>query len=506
MPHRMATFPHALQRPDLFRNQLFINNKWVPASNKKTFEVVDPGIDTTFATCAHASEDDITLAIKAANDAFKTFGKTTVQERCVLLGRWADLILENKKDIGTILSVEQGKPLPEAIGEVEYAASFLRFYADTGVSLVEPVVTGDVPGKNKVVSYREPVGVVGAITPWNFPAAMITRKAAAAITAGCTLIIKPSELTPFTAYAMAALAAEAGIPDGVINVITGDAAQIGSAFTDDFSVRKITFTGSTRVGKLLMAQGALSVKRMSMELGGNAPLIICEDADMDTVIPQAVAAKSRNAGQTCVSPNRFLIHESRQEEFITRFTKAFSSLKVGYGLNEGSQIGPLIGSQAVKKAEAHVSDAVHRGAIVHCGGYVLPEATAGSPYFFPPTVISNCTPDMLCFREETFAPICSIFTFSTLDQGIELANQTNAGLASYVFTTDENVVQRMQKELQYGMIAINQGGVSHCSAAFGGVKESGLGREGSVFGVDEYLDIKTVHYNLAAPMMTKSKL
>jgi succinate-semialdehyde dehydrogenase/glutarate-semialdehyde dehydrogenase len=408
--------------------------------------------------------------------------------------------MENQDDLGKILTVEQGKPLAEAIGEIGYAASFFKYYSEAGVDLLrgETLQSATVKNPVMIVAEKEPVGIVGAITPWNFPSAMITRKAAAALVAGCTFVVKPSELTPYSALAIAYLAREAGVPTGVFNIVCGDAPAIGKEMAANPLVRKITFTGSTRVGKLLLEQAAQTVKRISMELGGNAPFIVFNDADIEHAVKQALTSKTRNAGQTCVTPNRFLVQAGVHDEFVKRMVETYGALKVGVGLEEGVQMGPLINKEAVRKVEAQLEDAVKLGAKVMCGGHRLTigDVSEEETCFFEPTVIANATPDMKVFSEETFGPLLPIFKFHTTEEAVKMANNTRAGLASYFFTESQSTQQVVARALQYGMVACNHGSVSSCVAPFGGVKESGIGREGSKYGIDEYVSVKAVHYHL----------
>jgi len=487
-----------LSNPTLYRTQQYIDGKFVDAQSAKTITVDDPGTEKTVGVVSFGGAADAEAAIAAAEAALGSWRATPVAERCNKLQKWCDLMHANKDDLATILSMEQGKPFAEARGEVLYAAGFYDYCAKNGPAYLAPqtLVEASEKAPTRVRVSKDPVGVVGAITPWNFPSAMITRKAAAALAAGCTMVIKPSELTPYSALALAELASQAGIPAGVFNVVVGDAAAIGGAIAHSERVRKLSFTGSTRVGKLLSQQVAGTVKRISLELGGNAPFIVFDDANLDVAVAQAVASKSRNCGQTCVTPNRFLVHNSVYDAFIERLTAGLKSVKVGYGLTEGSQVGPLINKAAVAKVEEQLADAVKRGARVLCGGKRA-DAGTGSSLFFEPTVLADATPDMLCFRDETFGPLARVFRFGSEAEAVALANDTRAGLASYFFTEDGGRQERVAAALEYGMVGVNQGSVSSPAAPFGGVKESGVGREGSNYGFDEYVEIKAQHFNLA---------
>jgi len=497
-----AAIAAKLKTPSLYQTQQYINGEFVPAAGNATLAVEDPGTQQVIGVVSNGGVAETEAAISAAAAALPAWRATPLEKRCAVVQKWGELMHEHKDDLATILSMEQGKPFLEARGEVLYAAGFYDFCAKNGPAALAPQVlvpaTAKTPTEVRVT--REAVGVVGAITPWNFPSAMITRKAAAALAAGCTMVIKPSELTPYSALALGELATQAGVPAGVFNVVVGaDAAGMGKVMTESPVVRKITFTGSTRVGKLLMAQSAGTVKRVSLELGGNAPFIVFDDADLDLAVAQATAAKSRNCGQTCVTPNRFIVHASVYDAFAERFAAAMRALKVGYGLAEGSQVGPLINSAAVTKVEEQLKDAVSRGGRVLVGGKRADVGT-GSQLFFEPTVIADATKDMLCFREETFGPLAPLFKFSTEEEALALANDTRAGLASYFFSRDEARQERVAAGLEYGMVGVNVGSVSSPAAPFGGMKESGVGREGSLFGFDEYVEVKARHYNLAGKL------
>jgi len=481
-----------LARPDLFVEKMYINGQFVDAASKKTLPVVNPATEEIIGSVPMGGSEDTRQAIDAAYTALPKWARVPVRDRCEIVRKWGELMMQNQADLAKILTTEQGKAFEEAKGEIAYAAGFLDFFGKVGEDYLQDDIIMDTPEKT-VKAVKAPVGVVGAITPWNFPSAMITRKAGAAFVAGCTGVFKPSELTPYSAFALAKLGEEAGLPAGVFNVVTGDAATIGQELTDSTKVQKITFTGSTRVGKLLLGQSANKVKRVSMELGGNAPFIICADADIERALQQTIAAKLRNAGQTCVTPNRFIVHRSIAEKFANQLAEAFRKIKIGNGLAPGVTMGPLINTQAVEKVKQQVDDARSKGAKILCGGEQPKLDGLSSQRFYLPTVIYGATPEMRCFNEETFGPLAPIFVFDTLDEAIQLANNTRAGLAAYAFSEDPETCERLQNELEYGMVAINQGSVSLPSAPFGGVKESGIGREGSKYGLDEYITIKAVH-------------
>jgi len=407
--------------------------------------------------------------------------------------------MENQEDLATILSMEVGKPLVEARGEIAYAASFLDFFGKQGNDLMrgETLQAASATNPTHIVVEKVATGVAASPLPWNLPVAMATRKAAPALVAGCSMVLKPAENTPFSTLALAVLAQEAGVLPGVLQIICGDAPAIGTELTTNEKVRKVTFTGSTRTGSLLMKQAADQVKNITMELGGNAPFIVLQDADIDVAVNNAVSAKTRNCGQTCVTPNRFLIHSDVHDEFATRVAEKFSQLKIGYGLDPGVQVGPLINDAAVVKVEKQVKDALAKGAKLLTGGHrlTIKSSNGESNLFFEPTVLANCTPDMDCFKNETFGPLLPIFKIQSDEEAVALANDTPAGLAAYVFTQDPEKQRQVVRELEYGMVAVNQGSVSTAIAPFGGMKTSGIGREGSRFGIDAYYELKAVHYH-----------
>jgi succinate-semialdehyde dehydrogenase/glutarate-semialdehyde dehydrogenase len=426
-------------------------------------------------------------AITAAHTAIPDWRNKLAKERAAIMRHWFNLIMENQQDLAMLMTAEQGKPLAESKGEVAYGASFIEWFAEEAKRVYGDVIPEPIPGR-RIVVIKQPIGVVGVITPWNFPIAMITRKIAPALAVGCTVVIKPAAVTPFCALALAELAERAGIPKGVINVVTGRPKEIGAELTANPLVRKLSFTGSTPIGKSLMAQSASNVQKVSLELGGNAPFIVFDDADIDAAVMGAIASKYRNTGQTCVCANRLLIQEGIYDEFAAKLGQAVSQLKVGDGLKGETQQGPLINMAAVEKVESHISDAVTQGAKVVCGGQR--HALGGT--FFEPTVLTGVTPTMLIASEETFGPVAPLFRFKTEEEAIALANDTPFGLASYFYTRDLGRAWRVAEGLEYGMVGINEGIISTEVAPFGGIKESGLGREGSKYGIDEYLEIKYV--------------
>jgi succinate-semialdehyde dehydrogenase/glutarate-semialdehyde dehydrogenase len=475
-----------LSDPSLFRQQAYVDGAWVGAAGGGTVRVDDPATGETIGTVPDMGADDARRAIEAANAAWPAWRAKTGKERGAILRKWFDLMMAAQDDLARIMTAEQGKPLAEAKGEIAYGASFVEWFAEEAKRIYGDVIPHHADGK-RIVVIKQPVGVVGAITPWNFPNAMITRKAAPALAAGCTFVIKPAKLTPFSALALGELAERAGIPKGVFNVITGaKSSAIGTEMTTSPIIRKITFTGSTGIGKLLMEQSASTVKKVSLELGGNAPLIIFDDADIEEAVKGALACKFRNAGQTCVCANRIFVQDGIYDEFSKRFAAAAGSMKMGNGFDEGVMVGPMIEAAAVDKAEEHVKDAVAKGATIAVGG----SRSNMGELFYEPTVLTNATRDMQIFREETFGPVAPLFRFKTEEEVISMANDTEFGLASYFYARDLGRVWRVAEALEYGMVAVNEGILSTEVAPFGGVKESGLGREGSKYGLDEYLEIK----------------
>lgn len=452
-------------------------------------EVVNPATREVFATVPRGSVKEATIAVDAACEAFQEWSALSAYERSELIGNWHDLIERHTEDLATIMTLEQGKPLKEARGEMAYANGFVGWYAEEAKRIYGETIPAS--GQNKrIFVHKQPVGVTAVITPWNFPAAMITRKVAPALAAGCTVVIKPASQTPLTAIKLVQLAEQAGIPQGVINVVTGDSKTIGETWLTDPRVRKITFTGSTEVGKQLMKGAAETVKKISLELGGHAPAIVMPDSDLDKAAAGILAAKFRNAGQTCVCVNRVYVHESIAEEFTAKLVGKASQLRVGNGLEEGVDLGPLIDQAAIDKVQQHVDDAVEKGACVALGG----ESTGG--LFFKPTILSSVTDDMICMTEETFGPVTPITTFQTEKEVIDRANDSIYGLAAYVFTENISTGIRISEQLEYGIVGLNDGSPSTPQAPFGGFKQSGLGREGGHHGIDEYLEVKYISLGL----------
>ena len=474
----------ALQDPSLLRENLYIAGNWAEGGKGRS-DVTDPATGAVIARMAQADESDVRRAIDAAAAAAPAWGATTALERSRILRRWYDLIVANADDLATILTAEQGKPLAEARGEILYGAGFVEWYAEEAKRTYGDVIPTNNAGR-RLLTVRQPVGVSASITPWNFPSAMILRKAGPALAAGCPMILKPADETPLSATALAELGSRAGIPAGVLSVIVGAPEMIGEILTADPLVRALSFTGSTAVGKLLMSQSARTVKKMALELGGNAPLIVFDDADLDAAVEGAMASKFRNAGQTCVCANRILVQAGIHDEFVARLRVAVESLVVGNGFDAGSQQGPLISEDAVAKVSAHVADAVAGGGTVLTGGGRHPLGRT----FFEPTLITGVTPDMLVAREETFGPLAAVLKFETEDEAVAIANDTPFGLASYFFTRDLGRMWRVGERLEFGVVGVNTGLISYEGAPFGGVKESGLGREGSRHGIDEFTEIK----------------
>jgi succinate-semialdehyde dehydrogenase/glutarate-semialdehyde dehydrogenase len=468
----------------LLRTANLIDGAWTGAG---VTEVTNPANGAVLAHVPHGGAAEATLAVEAAARAQKPWAALTAKQRCAILRKWFDLILAARDDLALIMTSEQGKPLAEARGEIEYAASFIEFYAEETKRIYGETIPSPWPDA-RIVTLRQPIGVVAAITPWNFPAAMITRKCAPALAAGCAVVIKPAPETPLTALALGELAQRAGLPPGVINFVTGDAAEIGKVFCEHPDVRFVGFTGSTEVGKLLMRQAASTVKKVGLELGGNAPFIVFDDADLDAAVAGAMAAKYRNMGQTCVCANRIYAQEAIYDVFAARLADAASKLKVGEGTQEGVQQGPLITQRAVEKVEAHIADALAKGARVLTGGQ--PHELGGS--FFQPTVLADVTADMRVAREETFGPVAPLFRFRDEAEVIAQANATQYGLAAYFYARDLGRVFRVAEALEYGMVGVNSGIISTEVAPFGGVKQSGLGREGSRHGIEEFVEIKYV--------------
>ncbi|MCE3028089.1 NADP-dependent succinate-semialdehyde dehydrogenase [Salinicola sp. DM10] len=469
----------------LLRQQAYIDGQWLDADSGDTFAVTNPANGETLASVARVGKAETRRAIAAANNALPAWRDMTAKARSLILKRWFALMQEHKEDLARILSAEQGKPLAESRGEVDYGASFIEWFAEEGKRVYGDVIPNDKPDRRLVV-IKQPVGVVAAITPWNFPIAMITRKAGPALAAGCTMVLKPASETPLSALALAELAERAGIPAGVFNVVAGRAGEIGTELTHSETIRKLSFTGSTEIGRQLMEECAGTIKKVSMELGGNAPFIVFDDADLDAAVAGAIASKFRNSGQTCVCTNRFLVHDSVYEAFSEKLIAAVKALKVAPAEEEGAQQGPLINQQAVDKVRAHIDNAVEHGAKVLCGG--KSHALGGS--FFEPTVLGDVTPAMDVAGEETFGPLAPLFRFHTEAEAIAMANDTPFGLAAYVYTQNLGRSWRMGEALEYGMVGINEGIISTEVAPFGGIKASGVGREGSHYGIEDYLEVK----------------
>jgi succinate-semialdehyde dehydrogenase/glutarate-semialdehyde dehydrogenase len=462
-----------------------VDGAWVDADGGGTLEVTNPASGERIGTVPNLGAAETRRAIEAAARAFPAWAAKTAKERAAILRRWNDLMLANVDDLAALMTAEQGKPLAESKGEIAYAASFIEWFAEEGKRVYGDVIPGHQPDK-RIVVLRQPIGVVAAITPWNFPAAMITRKAGPALAAGCTFVCKPATQTPYSALAMAELAERAGVPKGVFSVVTGSATAIGGEMTSNPIVRKLTFTGSTEIGKKLMAQCAGTLKKLSLELGGNAPFIVFDDADLDAAVQGAIASKYRNTGQTCVCANRLLVQEGVYDAFVEKLAAAVRKLRVGDGLKGPTEQGPLIDAKAVAKVEEHIADAVAKGGRIALGG--KRHSLGGT--FFEPTIITHVTPDMLVAREETFGPIAPIFSFKDEQQAIRMANDTEFGLASYFYTRDLGRTWRVSEGLEYGIVGVNTGLISTEVAPFGGVKESGFGREGSKYGILDYTELK----------------
>lgn len=478
--------PHLKDR-SLLRQQAFIDGAWCDADDGQTIAVTNPANGDIIASVPHMGAGEARRAIEAANAAWPAWRKKTARERAAILRTWSDLMLENADDLALLMTLEQGKPLAEAKGEVTYAAAFLEWFGEEAKRIAGETLASPWPNSRVVVT-REPIGVCAAITPWNFPAAMITRKVGPALAAGCPIVLKPAELTPLSALALAVLAERAGVPKGVFSVVIGDAKAIGGEMTGNPLVRKLSFTGSTAVGRLLMEQSAPTIKKLSLELGGNASFIVFDDADIDAAVEGAIASKYRNAGQTCVCANRLYVQDGVYDEFARKLALAVGKLKVGDGREEGVTQGPLIEEKAVRKVEEHIADALGKGARLAAGG----KRHALGHSFFEPTILLEVTSDMLVAREETFGPLAPLFRFKTEEEVIALANDTEFGLASYFYARDIGRVWRVADAIETGMVGVNTGIISTEVAPFGGVKQSGLGREGSVHGMDDYLVMKYI--------------
>jgi succinate-semialdehyde dehydrogenase/glutarate-semialdehyde dehydrogenase len=472
-----------LQNASLFRQQAYVDGAWIDADNGEVITVTNPATHEVVGTVPKMGAAETKRAIEAANKALPAWSALTAKERASKLRRWFELMMANQEDLARLMTIEQGKPLAESRGEIAYAASFLEWFAEEGKRIYGDVIPGHQPDKRLLV-LKQPIGVTAAITPWNFPSAMITRKAGPALAAGCTMVIKPASQTPFSALAMAALAEEAGIPKGVLSVVTGSAGEVGGELTGNPIVRKLSFTGSTEIGQKLMAECAKDIKKVSLELGGNAPFIVFEDADLDAAVEGALASKYRNAGQTCVCANRLYVHDSIYDTFVDKLKIAVAKLRIGNGLEQGVTTGPLIDGKAVLKIQEHIEDAVSLGAKVVAGGKSL----GGN--FFEPTILVDVPKTAKVAREETFGPLAPLFRFSNEVDVIAQANDTEFGLAAYFYTRDLSRVFRVGEALEYGIVGINTGIISNEVAPFGGVKASGIGREGSKYGIEDYLEIK----------------
>ncbi len=479
------TAPQQLNDPSLFRQQCYVNGQWIDADSGETVAVNNPATGETLGHIPKLGQAETKRAIDAANAAWPAWRAKTGKERGAILRRWFELMMAHQDDLADIMTREQGKPLTESKGEIAYAGGFMEWFSEEAKRVYGDTIPGHQPDK-RIVVIKDPVGVCAAITPWNFPAAMITRKAGAALAAGCTLVVKPATQTPFSALALAELAERAGVPKGVFSVVTGSARDIGGELTRNPIIRKLSFTGSTEIGKLLMKQCADTVKKMSMELGGNAPFIVFDDADLDAAVEGAMISKFRNTGQTCVCANRILVQDGVYDAFAEKLVAAVAAMKVGNGLDDGVNQGPLIDMNAVEKIEAHIDNAVSHGAHIAQGGK---RHNLGHS-FFQPTVLTGVTTTMAVAKEETFGPLAPLFRFKTEEEAIAMANDTEFGLASYFYGQNMNRIWRVAEALEYGMVGINTGLISTEVAPFGGIKESGFGREGSKYGMDDYLETK----------------
>ncbi|KAI9789803.1 MAG: succinate semialdehyde dehydrogenase NADP+ linked [Piccolia ochrophora] len=486
MPHSVPP----LNDKSLLKHDAYVNGEWIGAKSGKTFEVTDPASGELIGTCPDFSKHDTEKAIAAASEAFTSFRRTTGRERARILRKWYELMTENAEDLAKLITWENGKPTADAKGEVAYAAAFFEWFSEEAPRTYGDVIPATIPG-NRIVSMKQPVGVCGLITPWNFPAAMITRKIGPAIAAGCTIVAKAPGETPFTSLALAELAQRAGLPKGVFNVVTAlsNTAEVGETLTSSPTVKKVSFTGSTNVGRLLMQQSSQTLKKLSFELGGNAPFIIFDDADVSSAVAGAVASKFRSSGQTCICANRIYVQKGIYPEFSRQLVEKVKTFNVGSGYADGVTHGPLIHDRAVSKVEAHVKDAKSKGGNVVLGGQKMPEL---GDNFFQPTVITDMTSDMQLASEETFGPVAGLFPFETEAEVVELANNTEVGLAGYFFSKDVQRVWRVAEALEVGMVGVNTGLISDAAAPFGGVKHSGFGREGSRYGIEEYQIVKTM--------------
>ena len=484
-PGKSGLPPISLKDPQLFRTQAYVDGAWADAEGGKTFPVTNPASGETLAVVPDMGASETRRAIEAADRAWPAWRAKTAKERHAVLLKWFNLMMQNQEDLAQILTAEQGKPLTEARGEIAYGASFIEWFAEEGKRAYGDVIPSHMADR-RVLVLKQPIGVSAMITPWNFPNAMITRKAGPALAAGCTVVLKPAEQTPLSALAMAELAERAGIPKGVFNVITGDAPTIGKEMCANPTVRKVSFTGSTEVGRILMRQSADTIKKLSLELGGNAPFIVFDDADLDAAVEGAIASKYRNAGQTCVCANRIYVQDTVYDTFAAKLAEKVKSFTVGAGTESGVVIGPLIDQQGMKKVEEHVADATAKGAKVMLGG--KPHSRGG--LFFEPTILTGVTQQMRVSNEETFGPVAPLYRFKTDDEAIAMANATEFGLAGYFYSRDIGRIFRAAEQLETGMVCVNSGILSTEVAPFGGVKQSGLGREGSKYGIEEYLEVK----------------
>ena len=476
-----------LKNKTLFRQECYIGGKWIKSYNKESINVDNPATQETIGIVPKCGKNETKDAIDSANAAFKEWSSRTAKERSVILKKWHDLISENIDDLAHIMTIEQGKPLAEAKGEITMGTTYIEFYAEEAKRVYGDIIPDPLPDR-RIVVIKQAVGVVGAITPWNFPSTMITRKCAPALGVGCPVVIKPASQTPFSALALAVLAEEAGFPKGVFNVITGSASEIGQELTENPIVKKISFTGSTEVGKILLKQSSSTVKKVSMELGGHAPFIVFEDADIDEAVAGAMMSKFRNSGQTCICANRLFVHEKVYDEFLEKFVKEVAKIKVGNGLETSINSGPLIDHYSLEKVKDHVNDAVNTGAKIAIGGDV--HNLGGN--FYQPTVLANVTTKAKITYEETFGPVAPIYKFSSDDEVIKMANDTPYGLASYFFARDIGRIWKVAEALEYGIVSVNTGLPTKAEIPFGGIKESGLGREGSKYGLEDYLEIKYI--------------
>ena len=477
-----------LNNADLLKNAGYINGEWTGSESDKRFEVTNAFSKEVICTLPDMGVKETNDAIEAANNSWSNWRSKTAKERALILKKWFDLIIDNQEDLAILMTAEQGKPLAEAKGEVVYGASFIEWFAEEGKRTYGDIIPTPANDR-RILVIKQPIGVVAAITPWNFPIAMITRKCAPALAAGCPVVIKPASETPLSALALAELADQAGVPKGVLNVVVGTkSSEIGLALTNSPIVRKLSFTGSTSVGKILTRNCADTMKKVSMELGGNAPFIVFDDANLDSAVAGAMISKFRNTGQTCVCSNRILVQEGIYDDFVSMLSEAVKTLNVGNGMEEGINQGPLINENALKKVQDHISDALGKGAVLVTGG--KPHSSGGT--MFEPTIIGNVTTSMKVASEETFGPLAPIFKFSTEEEAIRMANDTEFGLASYFYTNNINRIWRVSEALEYGMVGVNEGVISNEVAPFGGVKESGLGREGSHYGIDDFLELKYI--------------